>query len=159
MSWIDLGIFAVFAVSIAISISRGFIREAFSLAAWMLAVVCSRLLAPKLAGLFPGSIESLAARLAVASAVLFILTLMVGNMIGRLAQQLLKSTGLSAVDRFLGVLFGAVRAMIIVLLAVIVLHWLGWFEKTQAWQTSRGLPYFLALEDWFLNLVKIRFHL
>ncbi len=156
MNWIDLSILAVFFASIAVGVSRGFIREAFSLAAWMMAVLCSRLLAPKLAFLLPSSMESLTLRLAVASVILFILTLVVGNMVGRLLKQAIASSGLGFLDRLLGVIFGSARAVIIILLAVIVIHWLGWFEKTTAWQASRGVPYFLTLEEWFLNFEKIK---
>ncbi len=156
MNWIDLGILAAFIISIVLGVSRGFVREAFSLAAWLTASLCARLWAPKLALLLPDSIESIGIRLAISSVILFILTFVVGNMIGRLLKQAVNSSGLGSVDHLLGALFGSARAVIILLLVVIVIDWLGWFEKTLTWQTSKGLPYFLALEDWFLNFVKIK---
>lgn len=147
MTLLDLAIVAVVIVSGAISIWRGFVKEAISLATWILAFWIALVFAPKLAVIMPAGLESPTLRWLVSVVALFMATLLVGGLANFLISTLVEKTGLSGTDRALGVVFGILRGVVIVALAVLLagetaLQGEGW------WQDSRLLPYFLPVADW-----------
>ena len=87
MTWFDYLIIAVIAISALISLWRGFLREAFSLAVWVLAFWVAwsffRDLAPHLAEW----IDTPSIRLGLAFAGLMIVTLVVGGLVTFLLAQ------------------------------------------------------------------------
>ena len=62
MNWADLAILGILLVSSLISIKRGFVKEALSLAGWAAAFIIAFLFYRSLATLFVNSIESPPAR-------------------------------------------------------------------------------------------------
>ncbi len=119
--WPDYIIISIIVISMVISLMRGFVREALSLAGWFLAIWVSfyymdpmvALLSPRLD--LPPSILSL-----VAFAVLFIITLIMAALVTNLIAAIVDQTGLSGTDRSIGMLFGIVRGIIIVGILVLL---------------------------------------
>lgn len=142
---IDWIILLILLVSSLISIKRGFTREALSLATWIIALVIARLFSDKLAVLLGGLIESAAWRYTIAFVVLFITTLVVGALINHLLGEFVRLTGLTGTDRVLGVVFGLLRGLVIVV-AVLALGRL--FALDQFWQQSALVPYFEPVIKW-----------
>ena len=144
MTVVDIVVIFVIFLSALFSLIRGFVKEAISLATWIIAIWLAATFAPKLAAALPDSLESEAVRQAVAFAVLFILTLMVGALVNMLVSQMVKKTGLSGADRIFGVIFGVLRGGLIIIVFVVIggmtplteLDWwqssvlLQWFEST-----------------------------
>lgn len=120
MNGLDLIIVAVVIVSGAISLIRGFVKEAISLASWVLAFWVALVFAAKLAILWPESLEGPTLRWVAAAATLFMATLLVGGLANFLVSTLVERTGLSGTDRALGVAFGLMRGIVIVALLVLV---------------------------------------
>jgi membrane protein required for colicin V production len=88
-----------------------------------------------------------------AFAALFVLTLIVGALVGKLITALISATGLSATDRILGMGFGAVRGGLVV---VVIVALLGLTPATedQWWKDSQLIPHFVLMEEWTKETAK-----
>ena len=51
LSWIDIGIVIILLLSIGVAIFRGFVKEAISLAGWIIAIWLAIKFAPQVAGM------------------------------------------------------------------------------------------------------------
>lgn len=120
MTVVDIVVIFVIFLSALFSLIRGFVKEAISLATWIIAIWLAATFAPKLAAALPNTLESEAVRQAIGFGVLFVLTLMVGALVNMLVSQLVKKTGLSGADRIFGVLFGVLRGGLIILVFVVI---------------------------------------
>ncbi|HQU15525.1 MAG: colicin V production CvpA [Chromatiales bacterium 21-64-14] len=147
MTWADYAIIAVIAVSVALSVVRGFMREALALAAWIAAFWVALVFSDKLAGLFARFISTPSVRVAVAFAVLFVLTLLVGALLNYAAVQVVKKSGLTGTDRLVGALFGLARGVALVALLVL-LAGLTPAPKDPWWRESLLLGHFQSLAVW-----------
>ena len=151
-TWIDWAIVAAIAVSSLISLSRGFVKEALSLLTWIIAGAVAWMFGGGLAHYLEPYIETPSARVITACALLFVLTLLVGALINYLIGELIRVTGLSGTDRFLGMVFGAARGALLVIIAVGLLS-LGPVQQDAWWQQSKLIPHFLMVADWSKNLI------
>ncbi|XOV88380.1 MAG: CvpA family protein [Pseudomonadota bacterium] len=142
----DWIIVAVIGISALISIMRGFVREALSLVTLIAAVVIARMFGNQVATLLVDYISVPSMRLLASYAGLFIVTMIVGGMINHLVAQLVEMTGLSGTDRLLGMLFGAARGALIVVVAVAVLSRMPVTEDNW-WRDSRLIPSFQAAAE------------
>lgn len=147
MTGFDWLIVVVVVASGAISVVRGFVKEAISLATWIVAVWVALVFAPKLALLLPVSWESPTLRWGVSAVGLFMSTLLVGGLANFLVSTMVEKTGLSGTDRALGVVFGILRGVAIV--AVVVLIFSETSLAQEAWWTeSRLRPAFEPIAEW-----------
>ncbi len=98
MIWVDYVILGIICLSSLVSLLRGFMREAFSLAAWILAFWIGwtffRDLAEHLVWITVPSV-----RLGAAFAILFVITLILGALVNCLVGPLVDRTGLTGTDR------------------------------------------------------------
>lgn len=147
MNWADWTIIAIIAVSSLMSLKRGFVKEAISLLTWVSAFVLARLFSPSLSVLLDAYIATLSLRLLTAFAILFVITLIAGALVGALFSALVDATGLTSSDRVLGMGFGAVRGGLVV---VVIVALLGMTPAVQDywWSESQLIPHFVLLEDW-----------
>ncbi|HKJ70252.1 MAG TPA: CvpA family protein [Gammaproteobacteria bacterium] len=113
---------AIILASAAVSVWRGFVREVFSLAAWILALVVAARLGGPLATTIGDTIADPQVRAVTAFLLLFFVTLLVASLIGVLAYRLVHKSGLRATDRTLGLFFGVVRGIVVVGIVVLVLR-------------------------------------
>lgn len=146
MNLADGVILVVIATSALLSLRRGFTREAFSLASWLAAFLIARLFGPGLEMMLENSIETPSARAAVAFGLLFAATLVVGALINHLIGELVRVTGLTSTDRIFGMVFGAVRGVLLVVVLIAIGRHL--FAADHWWQESMLVPQFAVLEDW-----------
>ncbi len=148
MNWADWTIIGILAVSGLISIKRGFVKEALSLAIWVAAAVISIMFRNQLGALLVDLIDTPSLRPTAAGAMLFIGTLLVGGLVSYLVGELIKITGLSSTDRLLGMFFGLSRGAIIVMVILLFAPKIIPIDQDPWWQQSRLIPEFLAFEDW-----------
>ena len=148
MNWADWAIIGILALSSGIGLMRGLVKEAFSLAVWVAAVVIAKTFSPQLAVLLSSAIKTPSLRDLAAFATLFVLTLLVGAMANYLVGALVKMTGLSGTDRLLGVLFGVVRGFIIVMLMIVFLPAILPVDQDPWWQESLLIGHLLQFESW-----------
>ena len=152
MNWADWMILAILLVSSVISIYRAFVKEALSLAVWVIAIFIAMWFDDRLASLLEGISDTPSVVHSLSFALLFIGTLVVGAMVNYLISQLVKMTGLSGTDRLLGMLFGMARGLVVVMALLI---WLPHFlpvKQDPWWQESKLIPQFLAFEGWSKRL-------
>ncbi|MEE9343050.1 MAG: CvpA family protein [Gammaproteobacteria bacterium] len=119
MLWVDYLFIAIITISVLFSLWRGFVKEAFSLLSWVVALVVAFMFFEELSELLSGWIESPTIRNISAFSLLFLSVLLLGGLVSYLIGQLVSKTGLTATDRLLGIFFGVARG--IILSAVLVL--------------------------------------
>jgi len=144
MIWVDYIILATIAISALVSLMRGFVREAISLAGWILAFWLALSFMDEVAALIAGQISVPSLRLGLAFFVLFIVTLLLTAVVNYFAGLLVSKTGLSGTDRVLGMVFGAARGALIVGLLVL-LAGLTALPRDRWWQQSVLIVHFQAL--------------
>lgn len=145
---VDWLILSVLFVSTFISITRGFVREAFSLGTWIAAIVVSRLFAGQLSTLLVDYIELPSFRLGAAYIALIVGTLIVGGMINHLIGELVRKTGLTGTDKFLGMFFGLARGCVVTLVVVAGLYYLTPVQEDIWWRESVLIPHVVKAVEW-----------
>jgi membrane protein required for colicin V production len=115
---IDLAIIALIVLSGLFGLWRGIVKEVFSIASLILAIVAVRLFSGLAALRLESIIDNGAARLAIASAILFISVMIVGGGLIALLQKLLTFTGLGLFDRLLGGVFGLARGVLVLMVFI-----------------------------------------
>ena len=151
-TWVDWAIIAIILVSSLISLRRGFVKEALSLLTWVIAGAVAWLFGGALAHHLQDYISTPSARVISACVILFVVTLLVGALVNFLLGELIRVTGLSGTDRFLGMVFGAARGGLLVVVLVGLLS-LAPVQEDLWWHQSVLLPHFLLVADWSKNLV------
>ncbi len=149
---VDWAIIAIVVISALISLKRGFVKEALSLLIWIVAGAVAWMFGGSLAQYLVDYIQTPSARVIAGCTILFVATLLVGAMVNFLIGELIRVTGLSGTDRFLGMVFGAARGGLLVVVAVGLLS-LGPVQQDQWWQQSKLVPQFLLVADWSKNLI------
>jgi len=139
---------AILLISLVLGCVRGFVREAIALLSWLaglwLAWHFAYLLYPWLGGALaePG-IREWTGR----AAVLFVV-LLIGSAAGSITAHFLRrATGLAAMDRIVGGLFGLVRGVVIIGLLVIGGRAVN-LDLEPWWQKTKSMPVAEAAANW-----------
>ena len=146
MIWIDYAILAVIAISGVISLMRGFIREALSLAGWIAAFWIAIAFSGRVAGWLDGYVTVPSVRVAIGFFVLFFGVLLLCGIVLRLAGLVVERTGMSGTDRTLGIVFGVLRGIVIVGVLVL-LAGLTALPRDPWWNQSMFLPHLVGLAN------------
>jgi membrane protein required for colicin V production len=136
----DVLIVLILLGSTVIGLLRGFVREAVSLAFWIVAIWTAwrfgHYVEPHLGGLLADpKVAPWVGRL-----VILVLVLLCGWVVGLLLSYLTRSVGLGPLDRVVGLFFGFARGAVLVGLVVIggeLLH----LTQEDWWHRSRLVPY------------------
>ncbi|EAR21440.1 CvpA family protein [Nitrococcus mobilis] len=135
MNWLDYLFSGIIAVSAAISLVRGFVREVLSIVVWVAAFWISLHFARQLAFYLNDYVHSPTLRLMIAFVGLFIVVLVLGGVVNYLVGTLVGKTGLSGTDRVFGMVFGGLRGALIVGLLVLMAG-LTSIPRERWWQES-----------------------
>ncbi len=152
MNWADWIIILVLVISSAISLKRGFVKEALSLSVWVAAFIIATWFSPSLAPHLESYAETPSAQQMAAFATLFIVSLLLGSALNYLLSSLVKVAGLSNADRAFGVAFGLARGALIILAVVLYVPLILPIDQDDWWQQSMLIPHFLSMEDSFYQL-------
>jgi membrane protein required for colicin V production len=153
MNWIDFCILGVILLSAVISLIRGFIKEAISLAIWFSAFFIASQFYADLAT-YLTNFDDLMIRNGVAIAILFVSTLLIGGLVNYLISQLVQFTGLTGTDRALGLVFGALRGILIVSALLFFIDTFTPMSSSTWWQTSVLIPEFSLIIEWFFDYLQ-----
>lgn len=173
LNWVDYALLAVFFISILGGLVRGGVREIISLCTWIAAFIIAGLFAKPLALAFSSS-ESVQATISSAATspiaettanqvsmfalgisflVLFLVTILVGSLIGYFANRIVEGAGISFFNRFLGAIFGFVRGYLFVLLIVFIVQ-LSPISQQTYWTNSSLVKSFQPAAEWLGNKVQ-----
>ncbi|QLF91881.1 CvpA family protein [Pseudomonas sp. ABC1] len=151
-TWVDWAIIAIIVVSSLISLSRGFVKEALSLLTWIVAGVVAWMFGGALSHHLAPFVSTPSAQVIGACIILFVLTLLLGALVNFLVGELIRVTGMSGTDRFLGMVFGAARGGLLIVVLVGLLS-LAPVQEDLWWRESTLIPHFLLIADWSKNLI------
>lgn len=153
MNWADWAIVAIVLISGLLSLRRGFVKEALSLLVWLLAFAVAMLFREPMQLVLEAWIATPSLRAIAAFAILFIATLVVGGLVSSIVGQLVKVTGLTGTDRYLGFCFGLLRGVMVVIAGLIMIPALAPIDQDLWWQQSVLIPELLKLEPVANDLV------
>jgi len=146
VNWADYCIIAALGLSVLMGLWRGFIGEAIALACWVLAFWVAWTFGAQLAAQFT-AITLPSARLVLGYAICFVGVLIAGALVGFLMRKLIAGSGLSGSDRMLGMVFGLIRGLAIVTIAVLILKFTP-LPQDPWWKESKLLPTFENAARW-----------
>ena len=146
MNIADWTILGVLAISGLISLVRGFVREALSLFAWGAAFVAATLFREPAAHWLESVMATPSLRAITAWLGIFLTVLLVLGLVNFILSRMIRASGLSGTDRFLGALFGLARGFIVVLTLLILVPQMVPVKQDAWWRESQLIPRFLAFE-------------
>ena len=151
MTLFDYIVFAIVGLSMLIGFMRGIVREVFALAVWVVAFVIARTFAIKLVPFMPASIDTPSLRVMSAFLATFVLAFIAMMIVSAIITALLKRVGMGGADRGLGVVFGFMRGMAIVLIVVLV-GGMTTLPREPSWRHAVSAEWFesvaLTLKTW-----------
>lgn len=153
LNWLDWIIVSIIGASALLSFVRGFFREALSLVIWLIAIVISFTFYPNMGVLLEPYITSPSLRQVSAIVSLFVVCLIVGGLCSFLLGQLVKFTGLGPLDRLLGVVFGFLRGVVIVVLVLMVVRNILPVHQETWWYQSLLVSHVTRMESSIMLLV------
>src|SRR5437868_11597864 len=139
MNPLDLGVIAIIVLSAIFAFARGFVREALSIIAWVGAAAITVFgFSTVLIAVSPIVNNALLAQL-IAGFGLFVVSLIVLTIVTGLLARMVRSSGLSPIDRTLGFIFGLARGAFLVCLAYLLLvvsvqpnDWPAWIREAKS---------------------------
>ena len=147
MNVIDFAIITVMFISCLISLLRGFIKEAVSLASWVLAFSLSSKYAADFSSVFSGSISNPTVRFGLGLVVIFVFVLVIGLIINKTLGLVVSKIGLGPFDKVVGIFFGFTRGVIIVCVIVFV-GMMTSFKNDNLWKKSELIPNYIQVIKW-----------
>lgn len=151
---IDGGVALVIVVSAILAYSRGFVREALSIFGWVVAAVAAYFFAPKAEPLireipilrdFLG--ENCELSIIAAFAAVFALALVVVSIFTPLFSSAVQRSAIGGLDQGLGFLFGVLRGLLLVAIALVVYDRVVLSEPIAMIDDSRTNKIFAAAQD------------
>ena len=121
MNFLDLIILGVIGLSTLLAFSRGFIKEMLSILGWIGAVVATVALFGPARNIVRQYIANTMFADIAAGVGVFVITLFLLGMVNHWVSAQVRNTGLGALDRSLGLVFGLLRGFIVVCAAFILL--------------------------------------
>ena len=144
---VDSLMLGVFGLSTLIGVWRGFVYEWMSLAGWLVAYCVSQFFALQVSRYIPIGSDESNLRMAASMVICFVATLFIWALVSNWFRSALHKSALHGTDRLLGALFGAIRALVLLLLLVTLVSMTPLVDYN-GWQESQG-------RAWMEKLIKI----
>ena len=153
---LDLVILFVIGSSGIISLFRGFTKEFLSLLLWIFAFFAAvgyeEYLTPKILEI----VNNLEASKIIASVLIFLVSIVIGGFLINLISRIVKWSGMSGFDKFMGVLFGISRGLLVILVVYFLLP--SNLKDSEIFTASKISPFFEdllpVLESYVKDLLK-----
>lgn len=139
MNTTDYVIIGAILVSALVGAARGFLREVIAFASWIVALLVAWHFSAHIEPLLGGLLAATAVKPWVARAILVLLVLLAGALVGAVADHFVRLSIFSGMDRLGGFAFGALRGL--VLLGVFVIFGqLVHLDRERWWHDSHLIP-------------------
>lgn len=148
LNWADWMIFAIVTISCVFGLKRGLVKEILSIVNWAVALIVALSFKGQMAFMLDGLISATSIREIVAFCLLFFVTLLVGGLVNYIVGVLIKASGISALDRLLGLCFGFARGCVVVMALLLLVPSIVTIDQDQWWANSLFIPNLLEFEDW-----------
>jgi membrane protein required for colicin V production len=149
---VDYIILAILIISAVMGLVRGLLREAVAVITWFLAIVLAWSFASSLEPLLGGILVGSPLRIWAARTVIFVGVLLLGGAVAVILGHYVRVSMFAGMDKFLGLVFGIVRGVVIVGAFTIAIQALR-MDEDPRWKTSRLLPYAGAVADALRGIV------
>jgi len=147
-SYLDLGLIAVILISAILAMLRGFTREVLAIASWGAAAAAAFYLHPMVFPYVKPYITKDVLALAAAAAAVFLVTLIAVSLMTIKISDVILDSKVGALDRSLGFAFGAVRGLILCVIAFVFFNWLVPVQTQPEWvKSARMRPLLQATGD------------
>lgn len=147
MPIIDILIVAAIAISVVVGAVRGFVKEAISIAALLVAIWAALYFGPGVGEVSDSWISSRELQTWFGRILVFAIILSVGGLLGWGISKLVRLSVLSGMDRLLGAMFGTARGVLLAALFIIAGQFTG-FDNDEWWLNSQAIPYLEVVADW-----------
>jgi membrane protein required for colicin V production len=157
--WLDLGLIAVVLISAFLAMLRGFTREVLAIASWGAAAVAAfyfhPLVVPYIKTYVKADLNENVAR-GLAAAAVFVVTLIIVSLLTVKLSDVILDSKVGALDRSLGFLFGAVRGLLLCVIAFVFFNWLVPVQTQPEWvKTARMRPLLQATGDQLMAVLPL----
>lgn len=149
---VDYIILAIVIISAVMGLVRGLLREAIAVITWFLAIVLAWSFASSLEPLLGGILVGSPLRIWAARAIIFVGILLLGGAVAVILGHYVRVSMFAGMDKFLGLVFGIVRGVVIVGAFTIAVQALR-MDEDPRWQHSRLLPFAGAVADALRGIV------
>ncbi len=123
-SYLDLGVIAIVLISAVLAMVRGFTREVLAIASWAAAAIAAIYFHPYLMPYVKPYVGKDTVALAISAAIVFFVTLIVVSVITVKISDAILDSKVGPLDRSLGFVFGAVRGVLLCVIAFVFFNWL-----------------------------------
>src|SRR5688572_1293641 len=152
MITVDYIILAILVMSAVMGLVRGLLREAIAVITWFLAIVLAwsfgASLEPHLGGILVGS----PLRIWAARVIIFVGVLLLGGAISVIVSHYVRVSMFAGMDKFLGLIFGVIRGIVIVGAFTIAVQALR-MDEDESWKRSKLMPYAAGVADALRGMV------
>mgnify|MGYP000400595198 CR=1 FL=1 len=153
---LDVIVVVVVLISAVLAMVRGFVREVLSVASWVIAAVAAYYFYPQVLPLVQPYFDSKTVASIVAAAAIFFVALIVASYITMKISDFVIDSRVGAVDRALGFIFGLVRGVLIMIVALWFFNFL--VKEPQPWiANARTMPLLVSGGDWLISLLPANF--
>ena len=147
MPVIDIIIAVAVVISVVVGFIRGFVKEAISIGALVIAIWAALYFGPAVGDVSQGWLSSEELQKWFGRVLVFAVILSIGGLLGWGISKLVRLSVLSGMDRFLGSLFGALRGVLLVAVAIIGAQFAG-FDNDDWWLESQLIPHLEVVAEW-----------
>ncbi|HLH10767.1 MAG TPA: CvpA family protein [Methylovirgula sp.] len=123
-SYLDLGVIVIVLISAVLAMVRGFTREVLAIASWGAAAIAAVYFHPYVMPYIKPYISKEAVALAASAALVFFVTLILVSLITVKISDAILDSKVGPLDRSLGFVFGAVRGVLLCVIAFVFFNWL-----------------------------------
>jgi len=158
MPIIDILIAVAISISVIVGIFRGFVKEAISVTALLVAIWSALYFGPGVGEIADSWLNSEELKLWFGRILVFAVILSIGGLLGWGISKLVRLSVLSGMDRLAGSVFGAARGVLFVALAIIGGQYAG-FDNDEWWLESDLRPHFEVVADWIKVMAPMGYEL
>ncbi len=147
LNLVDYVFIVILFASTLLAFWKGFVAQVISFSGWILALLAARLLGQQVAPVFSSILADPGLQLAAAYILVTLVVLLATKVVSVAMGSLVSKIGLGKLDKLLGIAFGALRGLVIIVLGVAVAS-LTDVRHHSLWQESQLMPFMEQVRDY-----------